>query len=99
MKLARIRWLFAWSKWDFSIFNWFDWSDLDATQIEKSQSLILIFKKIIVKKQNKNAFLMHSNDNKWSIVIEFILNRKKLFDLFIIFEGKQIQKTWQKAYF
>ena len=54
---------------------------------------------MIVRRSNKNAFSMHSNDRTWIIILKIIFFRDWLFQSLIIFQNKQIQKNWIDEWF
>ena len=53
---------------------------------------------MIIRRSNRNIFLIHSNDRTWTIIFEFIFFRDQLFQSLIIFRGKKIQKNWTKKW-
>ena len=49
---------------------------------------------MMICRNNKNVFSMHSNDRIWITTFEFVFFRDQFFRSLIIFRRKKIQKNW-----
>ncbi len=52
------------------------------------------FSKIIVRRNVKNVFFVHSENRKWVTTIQLMSSRDRIFRSLMIFSEKIIQKTW-----
>ena len=68
------------------------WCDSKCDLNKQKSMLVLILYQNYCGKKNRNAFSMHFDDKKWNTIIEFILNKEKIFKFFIIFEKSKFKK-------
>ncbi len=54
--------------------------------------------KIIVRRNNKNVFFVHSENRKWVTTIELMSIRSRVFRSLMIFSKKIIQKAWTNTW-